>query len=102
MQRAKFSVFGGCLKINTKIGCAAHFYAGLVSEAQNGPIKKSRLVSHPTNLDFIPPRPGFEPGTYRLTAECSTAELSRIAFISFDDRRVLNIDIFLSVVSLKN
>ena len=29
-------------------------------------------------LDFLAPRPGFEPGTYRLTAGRSTVELSRI------------------------
>ena len=31
--------------------------------------------------DFRTPRVGFEPTTLRLTAECSTAELSRTTFI---------------------
>ena len=36
----------------------------------------SGTIPHYAHL-IIAPRPGFEPGTTRLTAECSTAELPR-------------------------
>ena len=38
----------------------------------------NRKASSFLNWFFLPPRVGFEPTTLRLTAECSTAELSRI------------------------
>ena len=44
---------------------------------------------HRAYLIKIPPRPGFEPGTYRLTAECSTAELSRNILICMLVRHTL-------------
>ena len=41
--------------------------------------RKQKTVSN--CLQFSTPRVGFEPTTLRLTAECSTAELSRTTFI---------------------
>ena len=40
-----------------------------------------RLPVPPPRLVFLAPGVGFEPTTYRLTAECSTVELSRNSII---------------------
>ena len=70
-----------------RLACSYHIQGFL-----NGQIKCKK----PANTMFagfsLPPRPGFEPGTLRLTAGCSTAELSRnmIYIINYNTKIIFN------------